>query len=107
MISKESSYYDITLPLTESLWCEAAWVMSKRVRFQSQSSPGNKMIRAAVTPANQGGPLRWRTVAEVHEDTRSINSPAKKECPVKWRTYSEIKEDAGSTTPTGQSLMKL
>ena len=62
------------------------------------------MIRASFTPANKDGPLRWRTVAEVHEDTRSITSTAKEERPVKWGAYSEINEDARSTTPTGQSL---
>ena len=62
------------------------------------------MIKAAFTPANKDGPLRWRTAAEVYEDTRSNTSPAKKERPVEWRAYSEINEDARSTTPTGQSL---
>lgn len=57
-----------------------------------------------ITPANKDGPLRWRTVGEVHEDTRSITSPAKRERAAKWRAYSEINENAGSTAPTGQSL---
>ena len=78
--------------------------MSKKVQFQSQSSLGNKMIRAAVTPANTDGPLRWRTVGEVNEDTRSITPPAKRDRPVKWKASSVLNEDAGSIMPTGQSL---
>ena len=78
--------------------------MFKKVQIQSQSSPGDTMVRAAITPAKRDSPLEWRTVGEVNEDQELMISPAKEERPLKWRAYVEANEDAGSTTPTGQSL---
>ena len=62
------------------------------------------MIKAAVAPANENGPLRWRKLGEVNEDTRSITRLAKRECPVKWRAYGEVNDDTELATPIGQSL---